>query len=141
MGRGVAEGLAGVRGGGQLATVGVDDDGADRDVTGKRGRGGTLQRTPDERLVGRLPPRARTPASRDVDDLGERVGEPAAPADGRELLVRVQLDLGRQDLQLIGRQAEVGEDAEVALGPDVVERLVVRGQLDAQQVSTSAATS
>src|SRR5690606_12580115 len=52
-----------------------------------------------------------------VDHLGERVGEPAAAGDRRQLLVRVELHLGGEHLQLVGGQAEVGEDPEVALGP------------------------
>jgi hypothetical protein len=71
---------------------------------------------------------------RAIDDLGELVGEPAAPADGGQLLVRVELEVAGEQLQLVGGQAEVGEDREVALGPGVVQRVVVGRQLDAEQV-------
>ena len=63
------------------------------------------------------------------DDLGERVGEPAAAADCGQLLVGVQLHLGREHLQLVGSGPEsraervrsagcvfVGQDAGTAFG-------------------------
>ena len=52
---GVAERLAGVAGGGELAPLGVDDDGADRHVTGAGRGGGDRQGPPDQRRVGGRP--------------------------------------------------------------------------------------
>jgi hypothetical protein len=52
VGRGVAERLARVAGGGQLDPGGVDDDRTDGDVTGVRGVGGQFQGTAEEPLVG-----------------------------------------------------------------------------------------